>query len=188
MSQLNSSVPYLGLGAGLWQPVGRSCQPAPRASVSVPASSQVHLSVCFISISISIYRYRYLSIDVVCRDIDTVPTVSSKACLFLFSAYLQINNKTNVVTSPKENIPTPALVYLEFSFSCYLEVFDCLVCSSVFFLSFSLFHAFTLVCFLKTGFGKPFFFLIMLVFFVRKSFRACLLAQNVKWKLDAVES
>uniref|UniRef100_A0A8B9FU36 calcium/calmodulin-dependent protein kinase n=1 Tax=Amazona collaria TaxID=241587 RepID=A0A8B9FU36_9PSIT len=33
----------------------------------------------------------------------------SKACLFLFSAYLQINNKTNVVTSPKENIPTPAL-------------------------------------------------------------------------------
>ncbi|NWT02301.1 KCC2B kinase, partial [Mionectes macconnelli] len=34
---------------------------------------------------------------------------SSKACLFLFSAYLQINNKTNVVTSPKENIPTPAL-------------------------------------------------------------------------------
>ncbi|NWY17282.1 KCC2B kinase, partial [Aphelocoma coerulescens] len=53
--------------------------------------------------------YRYLSIDVVCRDIDTVPTVSSKACLFLFSAYLQINNKTNVVTSPKENIPTPAL-------------------------------------------------------------------------------
>uniref|UniRef100_A0A8U7MV95 calcium/calmodulin-dependent protein kinase n=1 Tax=Corvus moneduloides TaxID=1196302 RepID=A0A8U7MV95_CORMO len=32
-----------------------------------------------------------------------------KACLFLFSAYLQINNKTNVVTSPKENIPTPAL-------------------------------------------------------------------------------
>uniref|UniRef100_A0A8C3VI86 calcium/calmodulin-dependent protein kinase n=1 Tax=Catharus ustulatus TaxID=91951 RepID=A0A8C3VI86_CATUS len=60
------------------------------------------------------------------QDIDTVPTVSSKACLFLFSAYLQINNKTNVVTSPKENIPTPALVYLEFSFSCYLEVFDCL--------------------------------------------------------------
>ncbi|NWW26937.1 KCC2B kinase, partial [Falcunculus frontatus] len=43
------------------------------------------------------------------RYIDTVPTVSSKACLFLFSAYLQINNKTNVVTSPKENIPTPAL-------------------------------------------------------------------------------
>ncbi|NXJ40450.1 KCC2B kinase, partial [Ciconia maguari] len=40
---------------------------------------------------------------------DTVPTASSKACLFLFSAYLQINNKTNVVTSPKENIPTPAL-------------------------------------------------------------------------------
>uniref|UniRef100_A0A8B9CHA7 calcium/calmodulin-dependent protein kinase n=1 Tax=Anser brachyrhynchus TaxID=132585 RepID=A0A8B9CHA7_9AVES len=35
-----------------------------------------------------------------------------------------INNKTNVVTSPKENIPTPALVYLESSFSCYLEVFD----------------------------------------------------------------
>uniref|UniRef100_A0A8C0FVG9 calcium/calmodulin-dependent protein kinase n=1 Tax=Bubo bubo TaxID=30461 RepID=A0A8C0FVG9_BUBBB len=53
---------------------------------------------------------------------NTVPTVSSKACLFLFSAYLQINNKTNVVTSPKENIPTPALVYLESSFSCYLEV------------------------------------------------------------------
>ncbi|NXY32137.1 KCC2B kinase, partial [Pomatorhinus ruficollis] len=52
---------------------------------------------------------RYLSIDVVCGDIDTVPTASSKACLFLFSAYLQINNKTNVVTSPKENIPTPAL-------------------------------------------------------------------------------
>ncbi|KFV96499.1 Calcium/calmodulin-dependent protein kinase type II delta 2 chain, partial [Eurypyga helias] len=43
------------------------------------------------------------------RDIDTVSAVSSKACLFLFSAYLQINNKTNVVTSPKENIPTPAL-------------------------------------------------------------------------------
>ncbi|NXX44108.1 KC2D2 kinase, partial [Tricholaema leucomelas] len=43
------------------------------------------------------------------RDIDTVPTASSKACLFLFSAHLQINNKTNVVTSPKENIPTPAL-------------------------------------------------------------------------------
>ncbi|KFW94355.1 Calcium/calmodulin-dependent protein kinase type II subunit beta, partial [Phalacrocorax carbo] len=41
--------------------------------------------------------------------VDTVPTASSKACLFLFSAYLQINNKTNVVTSPKENIPTPAL-------------------------------------------------------------------------------
>ncbi|NXA74115.1 KCC2B kinase, partial [Thryothorus ludovicianus] len=40
---------------------------------------------------------------------NRVPTVSSKACLFLFSAYLQINNKTNVVTSPKENIPTPAL-------------------------------------------------------------------------------
>ncbi|NXF36572.1 KC2D2 kinase, partial [Nyctibius bracteatus] len=54
-------------------------------------------------ISISVYR---CSIQ---RDIDTVPTARSKACLFLFSAYLQINNKTNVVTSPKENIPTPAL-------------------------------------------------------------------------------
>uniref|UniRef100_A0A8C9DIH0 calcium/calmodulin-dependent protein kinase n=1 Tax=Prolemur simus TaxID=1328070 RepID=A0A8C9DIH0_PROSS len=32
-----------------------------------------------------------------------------KASLFLFSAYPQINNKANVVTSPKENIPTPAL-------------------------------------------------------------------------------
>ncbi|KFQ19184.1 Calcium/calmodulin-dependent protein kinase type II subunit delta, partial [Merops nubicus] len=57
----------------------------------------------FSEISISVYR---CSIQ---RDIDTLPTVSSKACLFLFSAYLQINNKTNVVTSPKENIPTPAL-------------------------------------------------------------------------------
>ncbi|KFP38607.1 Calcium/calmodulin-dependent protein kinase type II subunit delta, partial [Chlamydotis macqueenii] len=41
-------------------------------------------------------------------SIRCIPPVS-KACLFLFSAYLQINNKTNVVTSPKENIPTPAL-------------------------------------------------------------------------------
>ncbi|NXF02316.1 KCC2D kinase, partial [Smithornis capensis] len=45
----------------------------------------------------SIQRYRYGAY------------MRSKACLFLFSAYLQINNKTNVVTSPKENIPTPAL-------------------------------------------------------------------------------
>jgi len=73
-----------------------------------------------------------------------MPTASSKACLFLFSAYLQINNKTNVVTSPKENIPTPALVYLESSFSCYLEVFDCLLFVLP---SFLLFHAFTLFAF-----------------------------------------
>ncbi|KFO69905.1 Calcium/calmodulin-dependent protein kinase type II subunit beta, partial [Cuculus canorus] len=57
----------------------------------------------FSEISVSVYRCSIQS------DIDTVPTASSKACLFLFSAYLQINNKTNVVTSPKENIPTPAL-------------------------------------------------------------------------------
>ncbi|NXU34803.1 KCC2D kinase, partial [Drymodes brunneopygia] len=55
-----------------------------------------NFSGMFIELQINA-RYRY------------VPTVSSKACLFLFSAYLQINNKTNVVTSPKENIPTPAL-------------------------------------------------------------------------------
>ncbi|TEA39955.1 hypothetical protein DBR06_SOUSAS10310053, partial [Sousa chinensis] len=39
----------------------------------------------------------------------TLATEGFKASLFLFSAYLQINNKANVVTSPKENIPTPAL-------------------------------------------------------------------------------
>ncbi|KAI1238680.1 hypothetical protein IHE44_0013420 [Lamprotornis superbus] len=73
------------------------------------ASQLPELVLVFLQVPKFIFLYRYLSIDVVCRDIDTVPTVSSKACLFLFSAYLQINNKTNVVTSPKENIPTPAL-------------------------------------------------------------------------------
>lgn len=82
-----------------------------------------------------------------------MPTASSKACLFLFSAYLQINNKTNVVTSPKENIPTPALVYLKSSFSCYLEVFDCLLFVLPSFFAFSCIYS---VCFLKTGFGKTF--------------------------------
>lgn len=33
--------------------------------------------------------------------------------LFLFSAHPQINNKANVVTSPKENAPLPALVQLD---------------------------------------------------------------------------
>lgn len=44
---------------------------------------------------------------------ETLATKGFKASLFLFSAYPQINNKANVVTSPKENIPTPALVYLD---------------------------------------------------------------------------
>uniref|UniRef100_A0A452QQ61 Protein kinase domain-containing protein n=1 Tax=Ursus americanus TaxID=9643 RepID=A0A452QQ61_URSAM len=43
------------------------------------------------------------------RKLKTLATKGFKASLFLFSAYLQINNKANVVTSPKENIPTPAL-------------------------------------------------------------------------------
>lgn len=51
-------------------------------------------------------------------------TKKTKAFLFLFSAYSQINNKANVVTSPKENIPTPALVYLD---SCTL-LKSCTVC------------------------------------------------------------
>lgn len=120
-----------------------------------------------------------------------VPTASSKACLFLFSAYLQINNKTNVVTSPKENIPTPALVYLEFSFSCYLEVFDCLLFVLPFFFLFSPFFCFFmhLLCLLsKNRFWETFLFELCCLFFVRKSIRACFLTENVKWKLDAVES
>lgn len=126
-----------------------------------------------------------------CRDIDTVPTVSSKACLFLFSAYLQINNKTNVVTSPKENIPTPALVYLEFSFSYYLKFLTVLFVLPFFF--FFLFRFFMhLLCLLsKNRFWKTFFWFFLnyvVFFFVRKSIRACLLTENVKWKLDAVES
>lgn len=50
-----------------------------------------------------------------------VEKIFVEAYAFSILTYLQINNKANVVTSPKEPIPTPALVYLDSSF--YLVVF-----------------------------------------------------------------
>lgn len=58
-----------------------------------------------------------LHVETLCRG--------SKASLFLFSAYPQINSKANVVTSPKENAPPPALVHLDSVTLKFLAVFHC---------------------------------------------------------------
>lgn len=68
--------------------------------------------------------YFHVCISMQTCSLQTLATQKIKASLFLFSAYPQINNKANVVTSPKENIPTPALVYLD---SCTFLKF-CTVC------------------------------------------------------------
>lgn len=91
--------------------------------------------------------YFHACISMQTCSLQTLATQKIKASLFLFSAYPQINNKANVVTSPKENIPTPALVYLAsctflkfctvcccFSHLLSLNQYLCIICCQVGFL------------------------------------------------------
>lgn len=76
----------------------------------------------FVTPSDSLFLCLHLHLDVL--QVETLfPRV--KASLFLFSAHLQINNKANVVTSPKETAPPPALVLLD---SVTLPVFFTVLC------------------------------------------------------------
>lgn len=80
------------------------------------------VAVPFVTPSGSLFQCLHLHLDVL--QVETLfPRV--KASLFLFSAHLQINNKANVVTSPKETAPPPALVLLD---SVTLPAFFTVLC------------------------------------------------------------